>query len=74
MTAGQVERLERGWVRRTDEWTTGGYPLSVHLAGCDDTSPVHRTYPTGYDSRCGWCWLNAPHSGDAHAMKVGGVR
>lgn len=42
----------------------------VHLASADDTSAAHRTYPIGYDSDCAWCWLNAPHTDDAHACKV----
>lgn len=40
------------------------------LAGPCDTSGYHATYPTGYDPKCGWCWLGAPHSNDAHAARI----
>lgn len=52
------------------EITSGGYALVIHLAGPNDTSPAHRTYPTGYDSRCGWCYLGANHSIAAHVQRV----
>jgi hypothetical protein len=52
------------------EVTSGGHALAVHLASADDKSPAHMTYPTGYDSRCGWCYLGANHSTAAHAAKI----
>lgn len=70
----QFRRLERSWVRDHEgEWTSGGYPLTVHVSGEGDHSPVHSTYPTGYDSRCGWCYLGANHSDDEHARKLAAV-
>jgi hypothetical protein len=64
--------LERGgWVRDVPgEITSGGYALVVHLADRGDTSAQHVTYPSGYDERCGWCWLGANHSQAAHARKI----
>jgi hypothetical protein len=41
-----------------------------HVAGPDDFSPVHHTYPTGYDSECSWCWLGHTHSEEAHAASL----
>ena len=57
-------RLERSWVR-----SEAG--SSIHVTGPTDTSPYHFQYPSGYDSRCGWCYLNAPHSEAAHLQKIG---
>lgn len=53
--------------------TSDGSPVIVFLAAAGDTSPAHMTYPTGYDSRCGWCWLGANHSDAAHAAKIEGA-
>ena len=69
MKARRIDRT--GWVRDIPgQYTTGGYPLTVHLAAQDDTSPIHATYPTGYHPDCGWCWLGAPHSVNAHQAKL----
>jgi hypothetical protein len=51
----------REWVAVTIERT------AFHAVSLTDTSsewPVG----TGYDSACGWCWLNAPHTADAHSV------
>jgi hypothetical protein len=71
-----VRRLDRSYVRDVPgEITSGGYALVIHLAGPKDTSPAHRTYPTGCDSiRCGWCYLGANHSVNAHNAKVAAYR
>jgi hypothetical protein len=42
----------------------------VWRANSQDTSPTHHTYPTGYDSRCGHCWLNHSHSEEAHQQQI----
>ena len=34
--------------------------------GPGDTSPPKVTYPTGYDSRCSWCFLGHAHTELAH--------
>ncbi len=65
--SADFERLERGWIRREAD----RHP--IHVADGADASPVHLTYPRGYDSRCGWCYLNAPHSEAAHAERIGEV-
>lgn len=71
MTAPDARRLRGGgWVRDEPGHLSGGDPAYVHLAGPDDTTPGHVTYPTGYDSRCGWCYLGAPHTTAAHAAKL----
>lgn len=60
-------RLDYSWVRdHPGEYTSGGYALTVHVTGPDDQSPIHLTYPTGYRSECGWCYLGANHSDDEH--------
>jgi hypothetical protein len=43
----------------------------THVASGTDRTPVHFQYPRGYDSRCGWCYLNATHSEQAHRQEVG---
>lgn len=57
-------RIDRGWGRRDEDGHT------THLAGPDDVSAYHHQYPTGYDSRCSWCWLGYSHSEDAHAASL----
>lgn len=61
--APRFRRLEGlAWVR----YEGGGH---VHVVSGSDLSPEHRQYPGGYDSECSWCWLNAPHSEAAHALR-----
>lgn len=68
MTGSSVVRLDRGYVRVVHgEVTSGGHPLSIHLSGKGDTSPAYRG---PYAGKCGWCWLNANHSEQAHATEV----
>lgn len=45
-----------------------GQMYAVHTTGPNDKSPVHDM--SDYDGRCGWCYLNASHSEDAHAEGV----
>ncbi len=45
-----------------------GQMYAVHTTGPNDTSPVHDM--SDYNARCGWCYLNASHSEDAHAEGV----
>ncbi|WP_280454800.1 hypothetical protein [Nocardia brasiliensis] len=40
-----------------------------HTAGRTDISDQHSS-GSGYDSKCGWCYLNAPHTHDAHTTSV----
>lgn len=64
-------RIDNGFGRVVHgETTSGGHQLVIHLADAHDTSGPHRTYPTGYDSRCGWCWLGANHSENAHKERT----
>lgn len=62
-----------GWVR-DDQWTSryGNYTEAsyLHAAGRDDVSNSHSMYPFGYDSRCGWCFLGAGHTDEAHDQKL----
>lgn len=71
-TTTHVEHLERGHYIRVvhGELTSDGSRVAIHLASRDDASQAHRTYPTGYDSRCSWCYLHANHSALAHAAEV----
>lgn len=59
-------RIDRvgGWVR--EHHSEPG--LYVHVAGKEDSSSVYLGHKTSLT--CGWCYLNAPHSEDAHASKV----
>lgn len=45
---------------------------NMMVAGPNDTSPYHHTYPTGYDEHCSCCWLNIPHSEELHWQKGDG--
>lgn len=62
-----IRRVGASWVRYDDDGP-------VHAAHGDDRSPVHTTYPTGYDERCGWCWLGYAHTDDGHAERVATAR
>ena len=71
--ATTYERTDLGtYVRRGPEDGRDGMgrPVWVYVTHDGDTSSVHATYPTGYDDRCGWCWLGAAHSEDEHAARV----
>jgi len=58
----QIRQLDRGrWVRDIEQ-SDGGLH-AVHLAGRRDISAIYRA---AYESKCGWCWLNATHSAAAH--------
>lgn len=69
--SSRFRRVDRGWVRDEPGYLSGGDRAYTHVVDDRDESPHHHTYPTGYDSRCGWCWLGAPHSEAAHAAKIG---
>lgn len=67
-----IERLERGYIRREENGDT------IHVAGPADMSREFRHWESGlgivpgdrYDSRCGFCYLNASHSVAKHAASV----
>ena len=64
-----VERCDRGYVRvMHGERLNDGGRCSLHLASQHDESPAQSS--RFYDSRCGWCYLNAPHSSLAHSTSV----
>lgn len=61
-----------GYIRRERYIPDDGRPAVLeysHAASRSDVSPRHRIYPD-YDHRCGWCWLNATHTQDAHAREI----
>ena len=60
----QYRRLELGGVIRYSGTS------AIHAASFQDRTPEHFTYPSGYDSNCDWCWLNASHTQAAHAAKI----
>jgi len=37
-----------------------------------DTSPIHKMYPSGYNSKCGHCWAGHTHSTAAHDAELAG--
>ena len=47
-------------------WSNG---IHTHVADADDFSPTHDR-ASAYDSKCGWCYLNASHSEREHARKT----
>lgn len=79
MKYGSIEvlgfkRLEGGGVRRAELYHPNDGSRSVNewsfAASTADTSPRRSTYPTGYDSRCGSCYLGFTHTEDLHAERV----
>lgn len=69
------ERTEGGSYIREHRYTPndGGRPVveRVFCAGPDDASPMHSTYPTGYDSKCSCCYLNITHTDALHERRTG---
>ena len=59
----EFRRVERGWCRYDEH----GH---LHVLSRDDHTPEHHMYPSGYDSRCGMCWLGAPHSDALHEDRI----
>jgi hypothetical protein len=59
-----------GWVRRGEGYDGMGRRYWIRVTDSEDVSPVHTSYPTGYDERCGWCWLGAAHSDQEHGARV----
>jgi len=41
---------------------------TIHCANAHDVSPVH--LGDKYNPNCGWCWINAPHTVEAHNVKL----
>ncbi|WP_069164574.1 hypothetical protein [Nocardia altamirensis] len=58
---------------RFDRYTGHGDGVSgvqhIHTAGRTDISDEHSSF-RAYDSKCGWCYLNAPHTENAHIASV----
>ena len=66
MTILGYERIDRDGLVRIDEAISidSGKPAKsrIHAATTTDVSPAW----TGYESRCGLCWIGAPHTVDRH--------
>ncbi len=56
-------RFSGNWVR----WEDGH---CVHAAGNDDHSPIHTTYPTGYNPECSHCWFGHSHTSERHRAGI----
>lgn len=55
------------WHDRDRFWTRiDGNGDSAHCAHKGDITPIHMTYPTGYDPDCGMCWLGCTHTEQRH--------
>lgn len=62
------ERLDREGCARRERVTLGDG--SDHIGRRHATGPGDVSGPAqGYSERCGWCYLGAPHTADAHAKK-----
>ena len=78
MSVSRSETVRRGYggalTRSEPGHLNDGTPAYVHVASVDDFSDATCTYGTtrnrDYDSRCGWCYLGAPHSVAAHDQKI----
>jgi len=44
---------------------------TIHCASLHDVSPLH--LGDKYNPNCGWCWINAPHTEEAHNAKLAQV-
>lgn len=72
VVATSIERIDTHtldgpkYVRRRT-YSDGGAD-HLHLTGPDDVSHVH----LGYVPACGWCWLGAGHTHDAHHAALTG--
>jgi hypothetical protein len=64
--ARRFERVERGWIRRDP----GSLPDYCFVTAKGDESPTF----IGYHAECGWCFLGAPHTRDAHAKQIQDAR
>lgn len=69
-------RSERGFIVVREWLHDDGYPStcrdSFHAASLTDTSSPWDCSGsgTGYDPACGWCWLGASHTADAHTSSL----
>lgn len=70
--AWEVTGYDGPWRRELYHPDDGRRPIEERsmCTGRDDRSPHHATYPTGYDARCGCCWLNIPHTEAFHAKET----
>lgn len=71
-THGTPYRTEGGWSRKDDWEGKNGYKAKeyFHANGPDDQSAPHSQPRDGYNPECGWCYLNAGHTKDAHAAEI----
>jgi hypothetical protein len=63
------DRIDRDGVSRRERVSFSDGRSHVghrHAASMTDVSGP----APGYHERCGWCYLNAPHTADAHAAKM----
>lgn len=60
-------RIDGGWVRDTNTWTTGGWPSVTHLAGPDDETPAYRGR---YSFDCSPCYFGHSHTEAKHNASV----
>lgn len=72
----RYERVERGYVR-IERYTPHRplVPVGVEHRHCTGPEDVSIAQSDTDSTRCGWCYLAAPHTRDAHAQSVArGVR
>ncbi len=66
-------RTDLGGIVRSEYWRgddgTTSYEHS-HAKDKDDMTPPHSPSRDGYNSCCGWCYLNAPHTKAAHEERL----
>ena len=68
---GEYHRTDLGGWARLEPGRDGmGRAVWCHVVSDSDVSPAHLMYPSGYDDRCGWCWLGACHSDLEHDARV----
>lgn len=69
-------RADHSWYRMDPCTVTEPHdcdgPSRTWVTGSNDHTPYHPTYPTGYNPKCGWCWLGYGHSEASHQQRIGG--
>ncbi len=67
---GRPVQSRSGAWRRTDRYLPTGSLDTVHCAGPNDDSPLHRHWElANYDAKCDLCWLGFPHTVDLHSQR-----
>ena len=63
----KTNRDSRQLTYRVDRWVSKhSGARSLHITHCLDGRDTSDVYVGKYEPECGWCWLGATHTQDAH--------